>query len=78
MHKVLNSFLVRGYMLLLSKFPANPIARILRDKKESYSTRRGLRVGSGFKEFHQTPRGRGFILLGFYTLFKCFIMFRLV
>ena len=65
-------------MLLLSKFPANPTVRILRDKKESCSTRRGLHVGSGFREFRQTPRGRGFILLGFYTLFKCFIMFRLV
>ena len=26
-----------------------------RDEKESYSTRRGLRVGTGFKEFRQTP-----------------------
>ena len=34
-------------------------------------------MDSGFREFRQTPRGRGFILLGFYTLFKCFIMFRL-
>ena len=64
-------------MLLLSKFLANPTVRILRDKKESCSTRRGLRVGSGFREFRQTPRGRGFIILGIYTLFKCFIMFRL-
>ena len=56
---------------LLSKFPAYPTVKILRDKKESCSTRRGLRVGSGFREFRQTPRGRGFILLEFYTLFKC-------
>ena len=35
-------------------------------------------MDSGFREFRQTMRGRGFILLGFYTLFKCFIMFRLV
>ena len=41
-------------------------------------TRRGLRVGTGFREFPKTPRGRGFSLLGFYTLFKCFKMFRLV
>ena len=54
---------------LLSKFPADPTVRILRDKKESYCTRRGLRVGSGFREFPQTPRGMGFILLEFYTLF---------
>ena len=39
--------------------------------------RRGLRVGTGFREFSQTPRGRGFSLLGFYTLYKCFSMFRL-
>ena len=62
---------------LLSKFPANPTVEILQAKKESCSTRRGLRVDSGFREFCQTPRGRGFTLLGFYTLFKCFIMFRL-
>ena len=24
-----------------------------------------------FREFPQTPRGKGFSLLGFYTLFKC-------
>ena len=41
------------------------------DKKESCSTRRGLLVGTGFRELPQTPRGRGFSLLGFYALFKC-------
>ena len=35
-------------------------------------------MGIGFREFPQNPRGRGFSLLGFYTLFKCFTMFRLV
>ena len=35
-------------------------------------------MGTGFREFPQTPIGRGFSLLGFYTLFKCFSMFRLV
>ena len=35
-------------------------------------------MGSGFGEFRQIPRGRRFILLGFYTLFKCFVMFELV
>ena len=64
-------------MSLLSKFTSDPTVEILRAKKERCSTRRGLRVDSGFKEFRQTPRGRGFILLEFYTLFKCFIMFRL-
>ena len=35
-------------------------------------------MGTGFREFPQTPRGKGFSLLGFYTLFKCFSMFWLV
>ena len=65
-------------MLLLSKFSANPTVRIFRDKKESCSMRRGLRVGSDFRDFRQTSRGRSFILLGLYTLFKCFVMFRMV
>ena len=63
---------------LRSRFTSDPTVKILLSKKESCFTRRGLRVDSGFREFRQTPRGRGFILLGFYTLFKCFIMFRLV
>ena len=58
---------------LLSKFSENPTFRILLDKKTSCSTRRGLRVGSGFREFPQTPGGRGFSLLGFYFLFKYFV-----
>ena len=58
---------------LLSKFPADPTVKILRDKKESCSTRRGLSVGSGFREFRQTPKGRGFSLLGFYSLFNYFV-----
>ena len=45
----------------------------LRDKKESYSTRRGLRVGTGFREFPQTLRGRGFSILGFYSSFKYYV-----
>ena len=64
-------------MSLLSRFTGDPTVEILRAKMESCSTQRGLRVDSGFREFRQTPRGRGFILLEFYTLFKCFIMFRL-
>ena len=50
-------------MQLLSKIPADRTVGFLRSKKESCSTRRGLRVGTGFEEFRQTPRGRGFILL---------------
>ena len=57
---------------LLSSFPTNPTVGSLRDKKESCSTRKGLRVGTGFREFPQTPRGRSFSLLGFYSFFKYF------
>ena len=41
--------------LLLSRFPGDPTVGSLLSKKESCSTRRGLRVGTGFKEFLQTP-----------------------
>ena len=60
-------------MSLLSRISGNPTVGSLRDEKESRSTRRGLRVGTGFEEFQQTPRGRGFSLLGFYSLFKYFV-----
>ena len=60
-------------MYLLSKISDDPTVEILRSKKESCSTRRGLRVGTGFEEFRQTPRGRGLSLLGFYSLFKYFV-----
>ena len=59
-------------MSLLSRKLGNPTVGSFRDEKESCSTRRDLRVGTGFEEFRQTPRGKSFILLGFYTLFKCF------
>ena len=71
-------FLEREREPLLSRFAGDPTVEILRAKKESCFTRRDLRVYSGFREFRQTPRGRGFILLGFYTLIKCFVMFELV
>ena len=63
------SFLVRVF--LLSRNTGNPTVGSLRDKKENYSTQRGLRVGTGFREFTQTSRGRGFSLLGFYSSFNC-------
>ena len=44
-------FLEREREPLLSRFSVNPTVGILRSKKEGCSTRRGLRVGSGFKEF---------------------------
>ena len=57
-------------VFLLSRNMGDPTVGSLRDKKESCSTQRGLRVGTGFREFPQTPRGRGFSLLAFYSLFK--------
>ena len=62
--------------MLLSRNTRDPTVDGLRDKKKNRSTRRGLRVGTGFREFPQTPRGRGFSLLGFYALFKCYTMLR--
>ena len=35
-------------------------------------------MGTGFREFPQTPRGRGFSLLGFYSSLSTMLMFRLV
>ena len=36
-------------------------------------------MSTGFREFPQTPRSRGFSLLGFYSSFKyTMLMFRLV
>ena len=71
-HEAWISFLERESVFLLSRFLNDPTVGSLRDKKENYSTRRGLRVGTRFREFLQTPRGRGFSLLEFYSQFKCF------
>ena len=60
-------------VFLLSRFLNDPTVGSLRDKKESCSTQKGLRVGTRFREFPQTPRGRGFSLLGFYYLFKYYV-----
>ena len=59
--------------VLLSINTRDPTVDSLRDKRENCSTRRGLRVGTGFREFSQTPRGRGFSLLGFIPSFKHFV-----
>ena len=56
----------------------NPTVGSLQDKKDSCSTRRGLRVGTRFKEFPQTPRGRGFSLLGFSLCLRTMLMLELV
>ena len=62
--------------MLLFRNTRDPTVDGLRDKKKNCSTRKGLCVGTGFREFPQTPRGRGFSLLGFYALFKCSTMLR--
>ena len=56
--------------MLLSRIVGDPTVGGHRDKKENCSTLRGLRVGTRFREFPQTPRGRGFSLFGFYSSFK--------
>ena len=60
-------------MRLLSRNTGDPTVGSLRDKKGSCSTRRGFRVGTKFREFSQTPRGRGFSLPGFYSSFKYYV-----
>ena len=55
----------------------DPIVRIRRDKKESRSTHRGLCVGSDLGVFDKLSEVGDLSYLGFYTLFKCFIMFQL-
>ena len=66
----------RESVFLLSRFLNDPTVGSIRDKKENCSRRRGLRVGTRFREFPQTPRGRGFSLLGFLrfflSVFQCF------
>ena len=54
---------------LLSSFPANPTVGGLRGEKEKRSTQSRLRVDSDFSDFLQTPRGRIFSLLAFYSHF---------
>ena len=56
----------------------DPIVGSLQDKKESCSTRRGLRLGTRFRDFPQTPRGRDFSLLGFSLCLRTMLMFELV
>ena len=52
-HGFCDFLLEREYFL--SKIPGDPTVEILWDKKQSGSTQRGLRVGTGYKEFGQTP-----------------------
>ena len=48
-------FLERERVVLLSKIVGDPTVDDFRDKKESCSTRKGLCVGTRFREFPQTP-----------------------
>ena len=64
--------------MLLSKISGNRTVGFRRSKKGKRSTRSRLRMDPGFVEFPQTPRGRIFSLLEFYSHFKGFSMFRLV
>ena len=56
----------------------DPTVGSFRDKKESCSTRRGLCVGTRFKEFPQTSRGGSFSLLGFSLCLRTMLMLELV
>ena len=58
--------------MLLSRNADDPTVDGLRGEKEKRSTRNRLRVDSGCSEFLQTPRGRIFSLLGFYSHFQYF------
>ena len=60
-------------LFLLSKFLRDPTVGSRRDKRQSCSTHRVLCVGPSFMGFLQTLRGRGFSLLGFYSLFKSYV-----
>ena len=48
-------FVERERVFLLSRNTGNPTVGGLRDKKENCYTWRGLRVGTRFREFLQTP-----------------------
>ena len=58
---------------LLSRIVGDPTVGSRRSKKESCSTQRDLPMSPRFEEFRQNPWGRGFSLLGFYSLFKYFV-----
>ena len=58
----------RKRVQLLSKFLGDRTVGFRRSKKQSCSPRQGLRVGTGLGEFRQTPKGRGFLLLGLFSV----------
>ena len=51
-----------------SRFPGDRTVGFRRGKKQSCSTRQGLRVGIGFGKFRQTLEGRGLLLLGLFSV----------
>ena len=51
---------------LLSKIYGNRTIGFHRNKRQSRSTHRELRVGTKILEFHQTSRGREFSYLGYF------------
>ena len=55
----------------------DPTVGSRRDKKGSCPTRRDLRVGAGFEEFRQTPRGRVSPYLDFILCLRAMLMFEL-
>ena len=57
----------RERLLLLSRFLGDLVVGVRRSKRQISSSRRGLRVETRIGEFQQTPRGRVFFLLGFYS-----------
>ena len=73
---IVESFLERE-CVLLSKISGNRTVGFRRSKKGKRSTRSRLRVDPGFVEFPQTPTGRIFSLLGFYSHLNVLLMFRL-
>ena len=50
----------RERLLVVSRFPEDPTIGFLRSKRQSLSTRRGLRIETKIWEFHQALRVRGF------------------
>ena len=60
---------------LLSRNTRDPIVGGLRDKKENCSTRRGLRVGTGFREFLKLREVGVSPYLSFTLIFSVLLMF---
>ena len=50
-----SDFLERERVVLLFRIVGDPTVSGFWDKKESFSTRKGLRMGTRFRDFPQTP-----------------------